>query len=86
MSPEQAVEEAQQDLAQHARVEAEMAEVSGAAAADSVADIVDIDPAETNEWLESLDYVLESKGADRVKYLLSLLEERAYRAGIEIPF
>ena len=46
----------------------------------------DIDPAETAEWLESLDYVLESKGAQRVSYLLSILSERAYRAGVELPF
>jgi len=46
----------------------------------------DIDPAETAEWLESLDYVLESKGAQRVSYLLSVLSERAYRAGVELPF
>src|SRR5436305_1839293 len=29
---------------------------------------VDIDPDETAEWLESLRYVLESKGPDRVSY------------------
>src|SRR5262245_34061579 len=46
----------------------------------------DIDPAETAEWLESLDYVLESKGSQRVSYLLSVLSERAYRAGVELPF
>jgi len=46
----------------------------------------DLDPAETAEWLESLDYVLESKGAQRVSYLLSVLSERAYRAGVELPF
>ena len=46
----------------------------------------DIDPAETAEWLDSLDYVLESKGAQRVSYLLSILSERAYRAGVELPF
>jgi pyruvate dehydrogenase E1 component len=86
MSEEQAALEAQQDLAQHERGQSEMGEVSGAAAADSVAAMEDADPAETEEWLESLDYVLQSKGPDRVKYLLSLLEERAYRAGVEIPF
>ena len=63
-----------------------MGEVCGAAAHDSVAAMTDDDPAETAEWLESLDYVLQSKGRDRVKYLLSMLEERAYRSGVEIPF
>ena len=27
----------------------------------------DVDPAETAEWLESLDYVLERKGPERVQ-------------------
>jgi pyruvate dehydrogenase E1 component len=46
----------------------------------------DDDPAETAEWLESLDFVLRTKGEERVSYLLSALEERAYRSGAEIPF
>ncbi len=47
---------------------------------------VDIDPAETDEWLESLRYVLESKGPQRVNYLLAKLDEAAYQAGVELPF
>jgi pyruvate dehydrogenase E1 component len=46
----------------------------------------DPDPAETAEWLESLDYVLESKGPERVSHLLSVLDETAYRQGVELPF
>ncbi len=46
----------------------------------------DIDPAETTEWLESLRYVLEQKGPERVSYLLSVLEEQAHREGIDLPF
>ncbi|MGD9635512.1 MAG: pyruvate dehydrogenase (acetyl-transferring), homodimeric type, partial [Pirellulales bacterium] len=46
----------------------------------------DVDPAETNEWLESLDYVLESKGPERVQQLLAALEEAAIRNGVELPF
>jgi pyruvate dehydrogenase E1 component len=46
----------------------------------------DIDPAETAEWLESLDYVLNAKGRDRVGYLLSLLDEKALREGVDLPF
>ncbi len=46
----------------------------------------DTDPAETAEWLESLQYVLEQKGRDRVSYLLSVLEEQAHREGVELPF
>ena len=46
----------------------------------------DTDPAETAEWLESLRYVLETKGPDRVRYLLSALDDTAYRHGVEMPF
>jgi pyruvate dehydrogenase E1 component len=46
----------------------------------------DVDPAETAEWLESLDYVLESKGPERVQQLISALEETANRWGVELPF
>ncbi|MBI1902854.1 MAG: pyruvate dehydrogenase (acetyl-transferring), homodimeric type [Planctomycetia bacterium] len=46
----------------------------------------DLDPTETSEWLESLKYVLESRGPQRVNFLLSVLEEEAYRRGVEIPF
>src|SRR5438552_13153771 len=46
----------------------------------------DPDPGETAEWLEALRYVLDAKGAQRVSYLLSVLEEEAYRRGVEIPF
>lgn len=46
----------------------------------------DVDPAETAEWLESLDYVLERKGPERVQQLLAALEESAIRNGVELPF
>ena len=46
----------------------------------------DVDPAETAEWLESLDYVLEKKGPQRVRQLLAALEATAHRYGIELPF
>jgi pyruvate dehydrogenase E1 component len=46
----------------------------------------DADPAETAEWLESLDYVLERKGPERVQQLLTALEEAAIRNGVELPF
>ncbi|MGB6044399.1 MAG: pyruvate dehydrogenase (acetyl-transferring), homodimeric type [Pirellulales bacterium] len=46
----------------------------------------DVDPSETSEWLESLQYVLESRGPERVQYLLSVLDEYAYRHGVELPF
>ena len=47
--------------------------------------VEDIDPTETQEWLESLEYVLNSRGAERVNYLLSVLEQKARRAGVDRP-
>ncbi|MEJ2634393.1 MAG: pyruvate dehydrogenase (acetyl-transferring), homodimeric type [Calditrichia bacterium] len=41
---------------------------------------------ETNEWLESLDYVIEHGGPERVKNLLKELQQQAYAAGIKLPF
>ncbi len=45
----------------------------------------DVDPAETQEWLDSLDYVLTSKGPERAKYLLTVLEQAARREGVDLP-
>ena len=47
---------------------------------------VDADPAETQEWLESLDYALQRHGPDRVRFLLDRLQERARRQNVEMPF
>ncbi len=45
-----------------------------------------IEEIETNEWLYSLDYVLEHSGPERVIELLRELQVRAYKAGVHIPF
>ena len=37
----------------------------------------DTDPAETGEWLDSLDAVIDAKGTTRARYLMSKLTERA---------
>jgi len=47
--------------------------------------IIDTDAAETAEWLDSLAYVLESRGRERVQYLLGVLERKARLAGVELP-
>ncbi len=81
--------------AEDAGATASMDESEGVSAPDEVMESpveeqaaapVDIDPAETDEWLESLRYVLESKGPQRVNYLLAKLDEAAYQAGVELPF
>ena len=47
---------------------------------------VDSDPTETREWLDSLRYVINSRGGDRATYLLHAIEQEAYRLGVPIPF
>ncbi|MEM6687894.1 MAG: pyruvate dehydrogenase (acetyl-transferring), homodimeric type [Planctomycetota bacterium] len=44
---------------------------------------VDLDAAETQEWLSSLDYVLRSKGPERVQFLIEQLRDRAAEEGIQ---
>jgi pyruvate dehydrogenase E1 component len=46
----------------------------------------DSDPAETREWLDSLRYVIQSRGGSRASYLLRMIEQEAYRLGVDIPF
>ncbi len=45
---------------------------------------MDLDPTETQEWLDSLEYVIESRGGDRAKYLLSVLEAKARVEGVDL--
>lgn len=45
---------------------------------------VDMDPAETQEWLDSIEYIIKSKGHDRAKYLLSAIEARARLEGVDL--
>ena len=49
-------------------------------------DLQTLNRLELKEWLESLDYVLASGGADRVNEILQRLEEHAHKNGVEIPF
>src|ERR1700674_4231298 len=52
-------------------------------AADNVADLESI---ETREWLDSLDYVLQTNGPVRAGQLLQELSAHARRRGIRLPF
>ena len=49
-------------------------------------DPVDIDPVETQEWLDALEAVLDRLGPDRAHYLLSQMIDQARRSGAFIPF
>ena len=49
-------------------------------------EISEIEEIETQEWLESLDYVLESGGPEQAQRLLHALDSHAYQSGVRIPF
>jgi pyruvate dehydrogenase E1 component len=46
----------------------------------------DLDPVETQEWLESIDSVLKAQGAERAHFLLDRLIDYTRRAGAYLPF
>jgi pyruvate dehydrogenase E1 component len=46
----------------------------------------DLNELETREWLDSLDYVIQRGGQERVRGLLERLRTHARQAGIETPF
>ena len=46
----------------------------------------DLDPAETREWIDSIDSVLRSHGAERAHFLLEQLIDHARRSGAYLPF
>ena len=45
-----------------------------------------LEPVETREWIESLEWVLRKQGSDRVRRLLKDLQIYAQREGVKIPF
>jgi pyruvate dehydrogenase E1 component len=49
-------------------------------------DAAELEAIETREWLDSLDYVLQSGGPARVSKLLSDLTDYARRSGVRQPF
>ena len=51
----------------------------------SIHQLPDIDRAETAEWLESLDAIIDARGRSRANYLLARLMERAREKGVGVP-
>ncbi|HZP87881.1 MAG TPA: pyruvate dehydrogenase (acetyl-transferring), homodimeric type [Burkholderiales bacterium] len=51
-----------------------------------MAALPDIDPQETDEWLEALDGVLEVEGPQRAHFILERLIEKARRSGAYLPY
>jgi pyruvate dehydrogenase E1 component len=48
--------------------------------------MTDIDPAETEEWLDALGSVLEFEGGDRAHYLLDRLIDEGRQRGAPVPY
>ncbi|NKN33527.1 pyruvate dehydrogenase (acetyl-transferring), homodimeric type [Marichromatium bheemlicum] len=46
----------------------------------------DIDPQETQEWLDALEAVFEHEGVDRAHFLLERLIDKARRSGAYLPY
>jgi pyruvate dehydrogenase E1 component len=46
----------------------------------------DIDPQETQEWLDALEAVLEQEGIERAHFLLERLIDKARRSGAYLPY
>ncbi len=46
----------------------------------------DLDPQETQEWIESLESVLEREGPERAHFLLEKLIDKARRSGAYLPY
>jgi len=53
---------------------------------DNVGEYNVLDEEEVREWLESLEYVLQSGGPDKVRELLHDLDIYAHEAGVDLPF
>jgi pyruvate dehydrogenase E1 component len=46
----------------------------------------DVDPGETQEWLEALEAVFEEEGVERAHFLLEKMIEKARRSGAHLPY
>ena len=48
--------------------------------------ILDTDPQETQDWIDSITSLIEEKGSDRTHYIIEKLIDHSRRNGIKIPF
>lgn len=48
--------------------------------------VADVDPQETQEWLDALEAVIEAEGPERAHFLLDTLIEQSRRKGAHIPY
>jgi pyruvate dehydrogenase E1 component len=52
---------------------------------DFVRQLIDSDPVETQEWIESLDAIAAEKGPGRARYILAKLMQRAHQTRLGVP-
>ena len=48
--------------------------------------LVDIDPGETSDWVESLESLVKSDGVERAHYLVQTLIDEARQEGVDLPY
>ncbi|WP_220778159.1 hypothetical protein, partial [Shewanella hafniensis] len=46
----------------------------------------DVDPEETQEWIESLDGLIEERGTERAQYIMRSLMQRASAQSVALPY
>ncbi len=51
-----------------------------------MAERMDKDPQETQEWLDALEAVIEYEGTDRAHFLIEKMMDRARRSGVNLPY
>jgi pyruvate dehydrogenase E1 component len=51
-----------------------------------ILNLEDVDPSETQEWIEALEVVIEEEGSDRAHFLLEKLIDKARRSGAYLPY
>lgn len=53
---------------------------------EDMSNMPDLDPEETQEWLDALESVLENEGPERAHFLLEKLVDKARRSGSHLPY
>lgn len=53
---------------------------------DSIKDVKDIDPIETQEWLDAIGTIINEEGPERARYILKRVIEHARRKGADVPY
>ncbi|MCG3720029.1 pyruvate dehydrogenase (acetyl-transferring), homodimeric type, partial [Aliarcobacter butzleri] len=52
----------------------------------SLLNLEDINPLETQEWMEALEAIIEEEGVERAHFLLEKLIDKSRRSGAHLPY